>query len=57
MVLNYVAAHGKITRGEAANLCSLSPNQASRLLRRLARDDGPLVASGSRRWTVCTRRA
>jgi ATP-dependent DNA helicase RecG len=57
MVLNYVAAHGQITRGEVANLCSLSPDQASRLLRRLARDDGPLAASGNRRWTVYTRRA
>ncbi|WP_250292269.1 DNA glycosylase AlkZ-like family protein [Frankia sp. CiP1_Cm_nod1] len=57
MVLSYVAAHGQITRGEAADLCSLSPDQASRLLRRLARDDGPLVASGSRRWTAYTHRA
>ncbi|WP_261560399.1 ATP-binding protein [Frankia tisae] len=57
MVVNYVAAHGQITRGEAANLCSLSPDQASRLLRRLALEDGPLVPNGDRRSRVYTRRA
>lgn len=32
MVLQFVAAHGRITRREAAELCKLSPQQASRLL-------------------------
>jgi ATP-dependent DNA helicase RecG len=35
MVLQYVAKHGRITRGETAELCKLSPDQAFRLLRRL----------------------
>jgi hypothetical protein len=38
MVLQYVDAHGQITRTEAAELCSLTPDQASRLLRRLAKE-------------------
>ncbi len=36
MILQFVDAHGHITRNQAADLCSLSPDQASRLLRRLA---------------------
>ena len=35
MVLQYVVKHGRITRGETAELCKLSPDQAFRLLRRL----------------------
>ncbi len=57
MVIKYVDVHGQITRGEAANLCSLSSDQASRLLRRLAGGDGPLVANGEGRSRVYTRRA
>jgi DNA-binding MarR family transcriptional regulator len=38
MVLQYVDAHRHITRTEAADLCSLTPDQASRLLRRLAKE-------------------
>lgn len=33
MVLQYVDAHGQITRPEAADLCSIAPDQASRVLR------------------------
>ncbi len=36
MVLQYVSQHGHISRGEAAELCRLSRDQSSRLLRRLA---------------------
>ncbi len=36
MVMEYVAAHVRITRREVAELCSLSDDQASRLLNRLA---------------------
>ncbi|MDF5732964.1 MAG: hypothetical protein PUP92_34480 [Rhizonema sp. PD38] len=36
MVLSYVNTHGKITRLEAIELCRISEDQASRLLRRLA---------------------
>jgi ATP-dependent DNA helicase RecG len=38
MVLQYVQQHGRITRKDAAELCRLSPDQASRLLRRLAEE-------------------
>jgi ATP-dependent DNA helicase RecG len=36
MVVEFVKAHGRITRREAAELCGLSDDQASHLLRRLA---------------------
>lgn len=48
MVLSYVAAHGRISRGQAAELCSLAPTQASRLLGRLV-GSGKLVRRGERR--------
>ena len=35
MILQYVQVHAQITRNQAAELCGLSPDQASRLLRRL----------------------
>lgn len=35
MVLQYARKHGRITREEAAELCRISPYQATRLLRRL----------------------
>jgi ATP-dependent DNA helicase RecG len=54
MVLQYVDAHGQITRAEAADLCSIAPDQASRLLRKLARR-GDLVQHGERRWSTYTR--
>lgn len=48
MILTYVAQHGSISRAEAAELCRLAPDQASRLLRRMARE-GSLHMSGERR--------
>jgi len=48
MILTFVARHGGITRGEAAALCHIAPEQASRLLRRL-RDEGKLELIGERR--------
>ncbi|GID25196.1 RNA-binding domain-containing protein [Paractinoplanes brasiliensis] len=51
MVLQYVEAHGQINRSQAADLCALTSEQASRLLRRLARE-GRLEARGERRGTV-----
>lgn len=48
MVLNFAKEHGRITRREAASLCQLSDDQASRLLRRLA-TEGKLVKLGERR--------
>ena len=48
MVLTFVRAHGSITRSEASGLCSMSPVQASNLLRRLARE-GTLRMEGAKR--------
>ena len=48
MILAYVAQHGSIGRAEAAELCRIAPDQASRLLRRLV-SDGALRMTGSRR--------
>lgn len=54
MVLQYVDAHGQITRAQAADLCSLGPDQSSRLLRRLAKE-GKLERRGERRVAVYAR--
>ena len=48
MVLTYVGEHGSITRSDAAELCRLSPDQASRMLRPMVRN-GSLEMTGSRR--------
>lgn len=48
MVLTFVEAHGRITRGQAADLCAISPGQASQLLRRLAAS-GQLELRGEKR--------
>lgn len=48
MVLTYVEGHGSIGRAEAAELCRVAPNQASRLLRRMARE-GTLEMTGNKR--------
>jgi ATP-dependent DNA helicase RecG len=48
MILTYVAQHGSISRAEAAELCRLAPNQASRLLRGMA-GTGTLRMTGERR--------
>jgi ATP-dependent DNA helicase RecG len=54
MVLQYVDAHGHISRTEAADLCSPTPDQASRLLRRLAKEE-KLELRGERRGSECIR--
>ena len=48
MLLTYVAQHGSIRRAEAAELCRLAPDQASRLLRRMV-SEGSLRMTGARR--------
>jgi ATP-dependent DNA helicase RecG len=48
MVLAFVSAHGRINRAQAAELCAIAPEQAGRLLRRLAAE-GKLVQRGERR--------
>jgi len=50
MVLTYVRKHGRIKRGDAADLCKISPFQASRLLKRL-RESGRIVAKGRGKGT------
>lgn len=54
MVLQYVDAHGEITRAQAADLCSLGSDQASRLLRRLTKE-GKLERRGERKGAVYTK--
>ena len=49
MVLQYAQEHGQITRREAAELCKLSADQASRLLRRLVTEHSELRLEGERR--------
>jgi len=56
MILQYVRAHGRITRREAAELCQISPFQATRLLRKLVKD-GRLVAHGMRKGTWYEQRS
>lgn len=48
MILNYVDAHGSISRGEAAELCGTSPDEIRRVLFQL-RDEGVLRMEGQRR--------
>jgi ATP-dependent DNA helicase RecG len=54
MVLTFVDRHGSITRADAAELCRLGSDQASRLLRRL-RDEGKLALAGERRASRYTK--
>ncbi|MDF1580866.1 MAG: crosslink repair DNA glycosylase YcaQ family protein [Desulfuromonadales bacterium] len=39
MVLKYIATHGGIKRADAAELCRISPFQATRLLKRMEKND------------------
>lgn len=48
MILAYVKAHGQIARSQAAELCALTPSQASAVLRQLV-DAGELALRGERR--------
>ena len=45
MILQYLRKHGAITRSETADLCQVSPDQATRILKGLV-DDGHLVLRG-----------
>lgn len=53
MVLSYVRQHGQIRRTEVMELCRLSSDQASSLLKRM-KQHGLLQQSGERRWAVYT---
>jgi ATP-dependent DNA helicase RecG len=48
MILSYIDAHGRITRGEAAGLCQVDPLAASRTLRRMM-TAGQIVLVGQRK--------
>lgn len=54
MVLTHVAAHGRITRSEAAELCQITPRQATALLKKLA-SRGDLILRGARRGAYYER--
>ena len=49
-MLQYVAAHGRIARRDAAELCKVHPKLPSRILARLTRR-GDLVMRGKKRGT------
>lgn len=53
MILSYAQQHGRIQRSEAAELCRLNSIQASKLLRRLAKED-KLAKFGERRGSYYT---
>ena len=48
MVIEYVKGNGRITRAETADLCTISPRQASALLAKM-RQDGLLLMHGRKR--------
>ncbi len=56
MVLQYVQAHGRITRREVVELCRISPDQAYRLLTRLVKK-GKLVRHGKKKGAWYEARA
>lgn len=55
MVLKYIDKHGAIKRGEAAELCRISPYQASRLLTKLKKSR-KVTSKGKSRGTFYVRR-
>jgi ATP-dependent DNA helicase RecG len=55
MILQYVRAHGRITRREAAELCQLFLDQAYRLLQKLV-EKGDLVQYGRKKNMVFVAR-
>jgi ATP-dependent DNA helicase RecG len=56
MVLQYVRAHGRITRREAAELCQISLDQAYRLLQGLV-EKGVLIQHGKKKGSWYSLRA
>jgi len=56
MVLAYIGKHGSIKRADAADLCQISPFQASRLLKRLT-ESGKIISKGKYKGTVYVRRS
>jgi len=56
MVLAYIDKHGSIKRAEVADLCRISPFQATRLLKRLD-EDGKITHKGKGKGTFYERRS
>lgn len=56
MILDYVRAHGRITRHEVAELCKLSPDQAYRILKKLV-EEGRLIQIGTKKGAYYELRA
>jgi len=54
MILSYIKEHKTIKRAEAADLCRIGPHQATRLLRKLAKE-GKIILKGSRKGAVYER--
>ena len=54
MVLAYIDKHGSIKRAEAAELCRISPFQATRLLKRLT-EGGKIAPKGKGKGIVYER--
>jgi hypothetical protein len=48
--LDYVQAHGRVTRGELAKFCGITPEEASVVLRMLV-DEKCLRMHGQKRWS------
>ena len=55
MVLKFIEKHGTIKRADVADLCKISPFQATRLLKRLTKD-GRIATKGKGKGTVYERR-
>ncbi len=56
MVLSYIEKHGKIRRAEAAELCLISPFQATRLLKRLVQK-GKIISKGKGKGVFYERKS
>lgn len=54
MILQYVDSHGRITRGQAADLCQVGPREARAALEKLVKR-GDLVVRGERRGSYYER--
>jgi ATP-dependent DNA helicase RecG len=54
MILGYIDQHGKISRGEAMELCNLTRSQAYKLLKKMCRDR--LERMGNKKGAVYLRK-
>ncbi len=57
MILQYVAKHKSITRKQAADLCRISYDQASRLLRKLSKNKELKMIGGGRKTHYIANKA